>query len=227
MAHRIVLSAVTVLIALALAGCVADGPVKIPATGLGSSVPTAPTTSASAQPSDPASPVTSVPAPATFSIPTDCTKIVNPTTYATAFGNTPLNDPGVTGKPGTEYYTATGVVTPSASSPGAALKVVMANSIQLRCIWRYPQADITYLQVEIGTVDPTVAARYLDALPAQKFACSDLNAGRVCRFQEQLVEYPVVAAHTEFVRDSVYIQVDQANFKTNNLLGAIVTTVWG
>ena len=220
-------SAASVLIAIMLAGCGTGAPVTTPASGLGSSVSASPSMSPSTKPSVPASPVSSVPTPAVYSIPTDCMKLVDPTTYAATFGDTPLNDPGVTGKPGTQYYTATGVVTPIPSSAGTAPKDAMSNSIQFRCIWRYPEADITNLYVEIGTVDPSVSASYLDTLPAQKFACSDANAGRVCRFQEQLVEYPVEHALTEFVRDRVYIRVGQDNFRTNNLLGAIVKTVWG
>lgn len=223
---RIFSSAASVLIAVMLAGCGTGVPVKTPAAGPGSDSGSSPV-SPSTKPSTIASPVSSVPATAVYSIPTDCKKLVDPTTYAATFGDTPLNDPGVTGTPGTEYYTATGVVTPIPSSASTAPKDAMSNSVQLRCIWRYPQADITNLYVEIGTVDPTVSASYLNTLPAQKFECSDANAGRVCQFQTQLVEYPVVHSLTEFVRDNVYIRVGQDNFRTNNLLGAIVTTVWG
>jgi hypothetical protein len=224
MLTRTVSYAASVLIALMLAGCGTGTSVKTPAaTSRGSSISPSP----SVTPSAPTSPVSSVPAFAAYSIPTVCTKLVDPATYASTFGDTPLNAPDVTGKPGTQYYTATGVVTPISSPAGTAPKDAMANSIQLRCIWRFPQADITNLYVEIGTIDPSVSASYLDTLPEQKFECSNVNAGRVCRFQEQLVEYPVIHAVTEFVRDRVYIRVSQDNFRTNNLLGAIVKTVWG
>jgi hypothetical protein len=157
----------------------------------------------------------------TVNIPADCRKLVDPQTYAATFGNTPLNDPAVIAPE------AAGAVQPKASSAAASVQQVLDDATQLRCVWRDPGADITYLQTTIATVDASIAKQYLDSLPASGYTCIDANGGRQCQRVQPDPQYPVDNAHTAYLRDNVYIDVGQANFPTHNLMGSIVATIWG
>jgi hypothetical protein len=145
---------------------------------------------------------------------------MNPQVYTAIFGDTPLNDPAVVGSEGA------GKVEPTAAPAGATAQEVLSSATQLRCIWRDPNADITYLEATVATVDTAIAATYLDGLPAGGYTCTEANGGRQCQLIKPNEQYPVDEGHTEFVRDAVYISVNQANFPTKNLLGAIVATLW-
>ena len=105
------------------------------------------------------------------------------------FGNTPLNDPDVTGKPGTRNTRRQ--AWPRQFSPHrTAPKDEMSNSICFRCLRRGPEADITNLGLAVGAHQPSVSASYLGALPVQKFEFSDVNEGGRCLHQSQPSQLP-------------------------------------
>jgi hypothetical protein len=163
---------------------------------------------------------TPAPQAAPVNIPNDCRQLVDPQTYAATFGGTPLNDPNVIGP------VAAGAVEPSAPPAGATTKAILSSATQLRCIWRDPGADVTYLEATVATVDAVVAAQYLDELPASGYTCTMANGGQQCQRVQPDPQYPVDVGDTSYLRDNVYIYVGQANFPTHNLIGSIVATLW-
>lgn len=204
---RTVAIAVALGASLILAGCT-------PATVVDSSV--GPSTSSSPSPDSSPSPTI-----AAAKIPTDCTKLVSPATYASTFASTPLNDPGVV------EFGQSGVITPTPAPPGASDDLVLRSGGELYCVWRNPQADITNFAVRVGTADSAVAQRVFVEAAAAGYTCADKHDGHVCQLMERDETYPVDVAHTLFVRDSVFIDISQANFPTHGVLGEMVTTIWG
>jgi hypothetical protein len=153
-------------------------------------------------------------------VPTDCAGLVDAASYPATFGETPLNDPDL-GYPG-----SLGVVTPTAPAAGATIDEVVDAATQLRCIWRYPQADVTYLQVQIGSVAAGVGTDYAAELQLDGYTCEQVLEGTRCGITGLDPQYQTDTADTVFVRDDIVIRIDQANFPTDNLLGAVVSTVW-
>jgi len=224
------LGAVTAL-ALLLAGC-AGGAGS--AGGATSETPRPTATDTAASPS--ASPSTTAPAPspgpAVASIPTDCTDIVDAATYSSTMGGTPLNDP--------EFFVGQqmGQVEPVAAPADADPYTTVDSATQLRCGWRDIRADITGLFVDVATVDSATAASYpawlADPAAAQTelrngvvFDCTDRLGGTVCQFTRVEEQYGTTFTETVLVRDDVVVTVRQSNFPTDDLLGAIVTRIWG
>ena len=160
-------------------------------------------------------------------IPETCETIVNPETYAATFGESPLNDPGVVGQEGTEFFIQTGRFDPVTPAEGATPGEIVASQTQLRCIWRDPRADITGIGVEMAIVDPGIAREYLTSLASQGYDCAPAEGGERCQHVRTHEQYPVELGDTVFLRDSVVVSVSQGNFPTDGLLGAIVGTVWG
>ena len=198
---------IALAIALSIAGCAAAQPAETQSTS------PSPTTSA-APSSAPA------PAPAPVAVPTDCLTIVDSGVYAATFVDMPLNDPTIAA-----YYPL-GVLIPSEPAAGATVEEAIDSSVELRCLWRDPNADITFLQVEIGTVDPTLGSGYLDGLPAVGYDCEETLDGRRCQIVGTNDMYPVEEGTTVFLRDDVFISVEQANVPTSGLLDAIVARIW-
>ena len=99
--------------------------------------------------------------------------------------------------------------------------------MQLRCIWRDPQADITGLGVEVGAPGAAAGAAFLATLPAEGYRCSDADGGRLCQRIRQNPQYPVVDGDTVLLRDRIVISIDQSNEPTNDLMGAIAKRIWG
>jgi len=217
-------------LALSLAGC-ASGPGS--AGGASSETPRPAATDTAASPS--ASPSTTAPAPspgpAVASIPTDCTDIVDAATYASTMGDTPLNDP--------DFFTGqTGQLQPSPAPEGADPGEVVQAATQLTCGWRDPRADITGLFVDVATVDSATASSYpawlADPAAAQSelrngvvYDCTDRLGGTVCQYSRVEEQYGTTSAETVLVRDDVVVSVTQSNYPTDDLLGAIVTRIWG
>ena len=229
---------VVAALALSLAGC-AGGAGSTGGASSESPQPTATGTAASASPSsaDP-SPSTTAPAPspepepAVASIPTDCTDIVDPATYTSTMGDTPLNDPAFFAE------APMGQIQPSAPPADADLGTIVDSATQLRCGWRDVRADITGLFVDVATVDSATAASYPAWLadPAVEhnklddgavFDCTDRLDGSVCQLTRVEEQYGTTFTQTVLVRDDVVVTVRQSNFPTNDLLGAIVTRIWG
>jgi hypothetical protein len=196
-------AATALVLVFALAGC-APAPSALTQSPSPSSSPSATPTSA----------------PEPVAMPTDCLTIVDPDVYAASFADMPLNDPTIAA-----YYPL-GALTPSEPAAGATVEEAIDSGVELRCLWRDRNADVTFLEVEIGTVDPVLAAGYLDGLPAVGYDCGDTFDGRQCQIVGQSEMYPVEEATTVFLRDDVFISVEQANFPTNDLLAAIVERIW-
>ena len=184
----------------------------------------------SAEPtSEPASEPTSTSTPTptathTFApavIPTDCTTVVDAEIYDATFSGVPLNDPALGYPAGT-----LGIVSPTAPAADAAIDDVVDAATQLRCVWRDPGADVTYLAVQIGSVESGVGSDYLASLKLADYTCDDALNGVRCTLLSVDPQYQVDVADTAFVRDDIVIRIGQANLPTDNLLGAVVATVW-
>jgi hypothetical protein len=216
---------VVAAITLALTGCGtgADGsPDETPtATDVASTAPATPAPTPSATPAE----------PAVARIPTDCTDIVDPATYAATMGETPLNDP--------DFFTGpTGQLQPSPAPAGADPYETVVAATQLTCGWRDPRADVTGLFVDVATVDDAAAASYLDWLADPTvdterrgadvvYDCSERLGGTVCQYTTKDQQYDTDFAETVLVRDGVVVTVRQSNYPTDDLLGAIVDRIWG
>jgi len=197
---------VSLIAILGLTGCAADAPDDGTSAPPSSSTPSA----------TPSPTPTIVPAV----IPTDCATLVDTATYEATFGDAPLNDPSIAA-----YYPL-GVLQPTEIAVDAPIEDVMTAATQLRCLWRDPNADITNLQVEIGTVDETLASGYLDGLALVGYTCDETLDGRRCAITRIEPQYQVEESDTLFLRDDVLVHVSQDNFPTNNLLAAIVDGIW-
>ncbi|WP_314103950.1 hypothetical protein [uncultured Frigoribacterium sp.] len=218
-------------LAFSLAGCASGAD---DAGGASSETPRPTATDTAASPS--ASPSTTAPAPspgpAVASIPTDCTDIVDAATYASTMGDTPLNDP--------EFFAEVrmGRIEPITPPAGADPYTIVESAAQLRCGWRDIRADVTGLFVDVATVDEATAASYPAWLSdptvdeERRVAgavsdCTDRLGGTVCQYTRVEEQYGTDFTQTVLVRDDVVVTVRQSNFPTDDLLGAIVTRIWG
>lgn len=197
-----------------LAGCGTDDPAPTGSPSNSGSVTATPTATAAPAPAP-------APTAASVKIPTDCKAIMSTATYSSTFASIPLNDPIVMGgRPG-------GAVTPTTAPAGATTKQILDAGVQLRCLWRSPSADVTYLEVDIATVDPAIASAYQTSLAGTGYTCAAANGGQQCQLVRKNSQYPVDEAFTYLLRDKVFISVSQANIDTNNLMGEIVKSIWG
>ncbi|HEV7955909.1 MAG: hypothetical protein JWL94_2182 [Microbacteriaceae bacterium] len=146
---------------------------------------------------------------------------MSPTAYAATFGDLPLNHPAVVGP------RDAGAVTPSSPPTGATAEEILSHATQLRCIWRDPMADITYLAATIGTADTATGRLHLEELAASGYTCVGVHGGTRCQMVKPDETYPVDEGYTAFLRDDIYIYVGQANFATEDLLGEFVDNLWG
>lgn len=162
---------------------------------------------------------TSIPIPP-GAIPADCENVVAASSYDSTFGTTPLNDPAL------GYSERLGMLTPTTPAAGATIEEVVDAATQLRCVWRDPAADVTYLQVQIGSAAAGVGDDYLKSLELDGYTCDETLDGRRCTLTGTDPQYQVEIGDTAFVRDDIVIRIDQANFPTDDLLGAVVSTVW-
>lgn len=179
------------------------------------------TPTASPTPTDGAAP-TPGPTPTTApvaSIPTDCTDVVDAATYASTFGETPLNPE--------EFGDAFGPRTPTAPPAGASGWEIQRAVSELSCLWRDPRADITGIGVDLGRVAPDQAEAITTWAQGQGYTCGPAHGGTSCQLVTDVEQYPVQRAQTFFVRDGVMVHVDQTNFPTDDLLGSISARLWG
>ena len=153
------------------------------------------------------------------SIPTDCTDIVSAERYASTFGETPLNPEGFGG--------GFGQRTPTAPAAGASGWEIAQAVTELSCLWRDPRADITGISVDLGRVTPEQGDAVLAHATGQGYDCGEQHGGTSCQLVTRDQQYPVDRGQTFFVRDGVLVHVDQSNFPTDDLLGAITTRIWG
>jgi len=153
-------------------------------------------------------------------VPTDCARLVAPEVYDAIFLGTPLNDPAVV-----DTYPV-GVLTPTEPRADSTPAEAVESAAALRCVWRDPGADVTYLQVEIAAVAPETAEAHLASLPGLGYSCAADLGGFRCQIVGTSPLYPVEESTTVFVRDEVVVTVEQANFPTTNLLAEIVGGIW-
>jgi hypothetical protein len=152
--------------------------------------------------------------------PRECASIIPKAAYTATFGDTPLNDPGVIDAADAD------TVTPTPSPPGAPAGTVLANAVELHCVWRDPGADITYLEVTMAHADHGLALGYLAELAGKNSGCTDSLGGRSCTLVKPNEQYPVDEGYTSFVRDDVYLSISEANFASPNLLSDLVGALW-
>lgn len=153
-----------------------------------------------------------------LAIPTDCTAVMSPSMYEATFADVPLND---------EAFGETGVIEPEPPpGEGADAQQAVLSQVSLRCIWRDPAADITGLELTMARVDPEVGAAYLEVLGDSGYECEEKYDGDWCQrvFTENV--YNTEVGSTKFVRDDIYIGVEQTNFPTQGFLADVVETVW-
>ena len=238
--NRTVKTAVVGLaLAALLSGCASStddaGSPQPEPSGVATDVAASPKTSSS--PSPAASPSTG-PTPSAFSttrpasIPTDCTDLVDAATYAATMGDAPLNDPAYFGQP-------MGQVTPTAPAADSDPREVVSAGDVLRCGWADVRADITGLFADVSTVDAATASSYPAWLAEKRestspfwldgvvYDCSEAYGGTMCQYATTDPMYGVDMADTVLVRDGVVVTVTQRNVPTDDLMGSIVTRLWG
>ena len=225
--RRVTIAVTTaLLVSLAAAACTggsapdADDPTTAPSP----TATEAAMTSAAPEPS-------STPAPA--SIPTDCTDVVDAATYASTLASTPLNDPATVGE------RPSGQLQPTTAPAGSDAGAVVVAATQLDCLWRNPRADITGLNLAISSVDAATQEAFqawlldrANQAPVARdagasYTCEPGYDGTLCQMSFQDPLYGVEIAETALLRDGVVVQVGQANFPTDDLMGALVTRIWG
>ena len=214
--------------ALLLTGCQSGAAQPSPEPTVTETATVTPTPSASPAPEEgtdgddeaTAAPTT---APATVSIPTDCTDIVAADRYETTFRGSPLNPeeyPLPDGSP-------RGVHVPEAPREGVTSTGVAEDLSELTCLWQDPRADITGISISAGHLDAAGEAALTAAAEREGATCTDELGGRRCTSTRVVEPYGADAANTTFVRDGAFVHVDQTNFPTDDLLGAIVARIWG
>lgn len=200
-----------------LAGCAGQ---TTPAEPVSSTTDAA-STSSSPSPSDTAT--TESPAAATpVTIPTDCTQIVDEAAYTKNFGDIPLN-PVEFGFSGT----ASGAKTPSDAGDGASAIETIRAANELSCYWRDPRSDVSGIGVDMARLDPSITGPLLEGFAAEGYDCTTTDGGRLCQLVTPDPQYPVDRTQTYFVRDDIVVTVDQTNVPTDDLIGSIVTRLWG
>ncbi|WP_209559824.1 hypothetical protein [Frigoribacterium sp. PvP032] len=170
------------------------------------------------EPTDTAEPTETAVAAPLVTIPTDCTQIVDASTYATTFGSIPLNPESWLRRDGT----ARGSRTPSVPEAGAQPFQIVDAAAELDCVWREPQADVSGIFVILGRLDQPTAASLLDQVTAAGATCQEAHGGQLCQQPIEVEQYPIEAAHTWFVRGDLYIAVVQYNVPTNDLIGSML-----
>jgi hypothetical protein len=225
--RRVTIAVTTaLLVTLAAAACTGGGAPDAddPTTAPSPTATEAAMTSAAPEPS-------STPAPA--SIPTDCTDVVDAATYASTLASTPLNDPVTVGE------RPSGQLQPTTAPAGSDAGAVVVAATQLDCLWRDPRADITGLNLAISSVDAATQEAFqawlldrANQAPVARdagasYTCEPGYDGTLCQMSFQDPLYGVEIAETALLRDGVVVQVGQANFPTDDLMGALVARIWG
>ncbi|MCT9622149.1 MULTISPECIES: hypothetical protein [unclassified Curtobacterium] len=149
----------------------------------------------------------------TATIPTDCRALVPSSDYDRFFGETPL----VQIKPSL----------PDTPEEYRDLERETGDDISLRCVWRDPQADVTGLGIMAGESTPEAISENLAVIRGEGGTCSERDHGTVCQTVSNVEPYDVDRAYTYYTRGTAWVVIDQTNFPTDNLLGAIVGEIWG
>ncbi|MBA8989621.1 hypothetical protein FHW23_000853 [Curtobacterium pusillum] len=142
-------------------------------------------------------------------LPTTCRGTVPADDYARLFGDVPVTEitEAKDGSTGTDSADVTWA----------------GGSVAIICTWMDPRADVSGLDMKIGTAGPGAA----DVLAKSTFHCEDRDGGRMCQASSPADPYPGDQVTTYFLRGDTFIVIRQTNFPTDNLLGAIVGEIWG
>ncbi|PZF07914.1 hypothetical protein DEJ01_01725 [Curtobacterium sp. MCLR17_040] len=212
MRHTITLAALLAA-GLALTGCAQAGPAG----------PSSDTATTAADPTTAPSPTDTTTAPSptdtgapsdeTAAVPASCTDLITPGKWDKAFASAPLNDPSVVGDP---------IAIPKSSFTPA----LQGDGKRLYCVWREPQADISYLSIAVDAVDPTAARDALEQLSAKGYDCGDESDGSLCQKVSKNSQYPVTDGDTYFTRGDLGIHIQQSNIETTDLLDDVVANVF-
>lgn len=203
-------------VGIALTGCAQAGPAgpssgsSDPTTGAASTP--SPTASSSPRPT---STVTQVPG-VDFdggTVPDSCTDLITPGKWDDAFASAPLNDPSVVGDP---------IAIPKSSFT----PVLQPDGKRLYCVWREPQADISYLSIAVDVVDSATASDELEKLTARGYDCDTEAEGLRCQKVSKNAQYPVTDGDTYFTRGDIGIHIQQSNIETSGLLEDVMTHVF-
>ena len=171
--------------------------------------------SAQTQTPTPSAAPTVPPAPEVAAIPTDCRSVVDAETYAATFSTVPLDD-----------AEGTGALTPTPAPVGATYGEIVTSAVKLFCNWDDPASDFNFLQLFMGRVPVNVGNARLDQLAADGYDCEEVFGGRRCQDISMREGYDVEEGDTHFLRDDVYIRVEQSSFPTTGPLEAVVDRVW-
>ncbi|GAA3341003.1 hypothetical protein GCM10017714_23160 [Curtobacterium pusillum] len=151
-------------------------------------------------------------------IPKDCRALVPASDYDRLFGDAPLQRvlPVEEGLPAD----ATPPPLPTDQEPNLP-------ATDLYCMWEDPEAARS-LAVTAGHGTPS----QLDELQRTSYegwspTCTDADGIRLCRQTRRVAPDSPDWARTLYVRGDTWVEIDQANFPTDNLLGAIVGEIWG
>lgn len=202
-------------IGFALSGCAQSTPA-------GPDTPSATTAESTGTPSaspsstpEPTSTITQVPGVDYDggTVPANCTDLITPGKWDDAFASTPLNDPSVVGDP-------------IAIPKSAFTPVLQADGKRLYCVWREPQADITYLSIAVDVVDSATASAALQKLPDDGYDCGNEAGGYQCQKVSKNEQYPVTDGDTYFTRGDIGIHIQQSNTETSGLLDDVIGHVF-
>lgn len=201
---------------LALTGCAQAGPAG-PAGPASATATTAadPTTAPSRTDTTPAPSPTDaeVPGDDTATVPASCTDLITPGKWDEEFASAPLNDPSVVGDP-------------IAIPKSAFTLALQGDGKRLYCVWREPQADISFLSIAVDAVEPAAARDELEQLGAKGYDCGDESDGYLCQKVSKNSQYPVTDGDTYFARGDIGIHVQQSNIETTDLLDDVVAHVF-
>lgn len=194
-------------IGIALSGCAQSAPAG-PGTPSATTAESTGTPSASPSATDSETPVTD-----SGTVPASCTDLITPGKWDDAFASTPLNDPSVVGDP-------------IAIPKSAFTPVLQADGKRLYCVWREPQADISYLSIAVDVVDSATASAALQKLPDDGYDCGNEAGGYQCQKVSKNEQYPVTDGDTYFTRGDIGIHIQQSNIETSGLLDDVMDQVF-
>ncbi len=146
-------------------------------------------------------------------IPTDCRALVSAADYDRFFGDTPLTqaDP----PSGTDRV-------PDGQDPAGV-------ESKVSCTWRDPRADVSGIEVRVGTATEAAIQQEIDEFPAHDGGgtCTERDGGTFCQSRGIVEPYGVEKAYTYFARGDTWITIEQINVPTDGLLPALIATIWG
>ena len=126
----------------------------------------------------------------------------------------------------------------TAPPAGADVDEVERAATQLDCSWRDPRADVTSLSITVSGVDAETQEAYQawlldgDGLApvvddaGASFSCGPGYDGVLCQVVSEDPMYGVELATTVLMRDDLVVEVFQANYPTDDLMGALVARIW-